>query len=77
MIPLEDISPTFAKFRNDLLKCKTKEEKEKMIQAINSWKYRWIAEAIKEDIYEYNRKQKAKTLLYEWMMIEITKNNRI
>lgn len=77
MIPLEDISPTFFQFRNDLLKCKTKEEKEKMIQAIKNWKYVWIAEAIKEDINKYNRKEKAKTLLYEWMMIEITKNNRI
>ncbi len=77
MIPLEDISPTFSQFRNDLLKCKTKEEKEKMIQAIKNWKYVWIAEAIKEDINKYNRKEKAKTLLYEWMMIEITKNNRI
>jgi hypothetical protein len=36
MIPLEDISPTFSQFRNDLLKCKTKEEKEKMIQAIKN-----------------------------------------
>jgi hypothetical protein len=48
-----------------------------MIQAIKNWKYVWIAEAIKEDINKYNRKEKAKTLLYEWMMIEITKNNRI
>ena len=77
MIPLENISPTFAQFRNDLLKCKTKEEKEKMIQAIKNWKYVWIAEAIKEDINKYNRKEKAKALLYEWMAIEITNNNRI
>ncbi len=47
-IPLEIMSSKFQLLKDDLSKCKTIEEKKKLLEdAKVNWKYDWIAEEIK------------------------------
>ena len=57
-IPLQLISPKFSSLLNDLKKCKTIEEREKLLdESKTNWKYNWIADEIKKFFEERKRNQ--------------------
>lgn len=47
-IPLELISPKYALLKKDLIRCKTEEERKKLLENSKiNWKYTWMADEIK------------------------------
>jgi len=54
-IPLELISPKFALLWSDLKKCKTNEERKKLLEDSKiNWKYDWMADDIK-NFFKYKQ----------------------
>lgn len=54
-IPLELISPKFALLLNDLKKCKTNEERKKLLEDLKiNWKYNWMANDVK-NFFKYKQ----------------------
>ncbi len=57
-IPLQLISPKFSLLLNDLKKCKSVEERRKLLdESKTNWKYDWMAEEIKKFFEERKRNQ--------------------